>query len=151
VSSSRDISGASLSDHETVWVYKSTLRKQFERSAISLDVSREINPSGFGRLIKTDRLGATLSHNLTETLSASVSGGVYFVGATFTQSTSGAFPESRFTSINPNLSWKFSPWWTLDVGYIYSERAIGSVDQWNSSNSTFVMLTYGGQKWTMSR
>ena len=151
VSSSRDISGASLTDHATVWIYRTTLRKQFERGAMQLDVGREINPSGFGRLVKTDRVVTTLSHNLTENLSASVTGGLYFVGATFTHSSSATFPESRFISVSPSLSWRFSPWWTFDVGYTYAERAIGSIDLWNHSNSTFIMLTYGGPKWTMSR
>jgi len=151
VSSSRAISGTSLSDHETVWVYKSTLRKQFERSAIQLDISREINPSGFGRLLRTERVGGTVSHNLTESVSASVSGGLYFVGAILTDPSSRPVPDSRYTFVSPALSWKFSQWWALDVGYTYAERAADSVNQWNMANSTFVMLTYGGPKWTMSR
>jgi hypothetical protein len=138
-------------DHGTVWVYRSTLRKKFERSTVQIDVSRDINPSGFGRLLRTDRVGGTVLHNLTETLSASVTGGIYFVNATLNQSSSAHFPESRFTFVSPAISWKFSDWWALDVGYTYSERAVENLNQWNLANSTFIMLTYGGPKWTMSR
>jgi hypothetical protein len=141
----------SLTDHTTVWVYNGTLSKRFERTTIQIDVSRNINPSGFGRLLKTDRVSVSLSHNLTETLTASLSGGLYFVGAVATQSSGGNFPQTKYATINPAISWKFSQWWTFDVGYTYAERAVGSLNQWNFANSTFIMLTYGGPKWTMSR
>lgn len=141
----------SLNDHTTVGVYSATLSKRFERTTIQIDGSRNINPSGFGFLLKTDRVGGSLSHNLTETLTASLSGGLYFVDAVATQSSGGILPQTRFVSVNPAISWKFGQWWTFDVGYTYSERAVGSLNQWNFANSTFVMLTYGGPKWSVSR
>ena len=151
VTSTQDFSGGSLTAHDTVWVYRGTLRKGFERATIQIDGSREINPSGFGRLLKTDRVGGSLSHNLTETITASLNGGFYFVSAIMTEGSSGALPQSRFSSISPSVSWKFSQWWTLDVSYTYAERAVDSLNQWYFANSTFVMLTYGGPKWSVSR
>jgi len=151
VNSTQEISGGTLSNHETVWVYRGTLRKKFERSMVQMDISREINPSGFGRLLRTDRVGGSLSHNLTETVTASLNGGLYFVGAIATGTSGLSFPQSRFSSITSNLSWKCSPWWTLEVSYTYAERAVDSLNQWNFANSTFVMLTYGGPKWSVSR
>jgi len=151
VTSTQDFSGGSVSARETVWVYRGTLRKRFERATIQIDGSSEINPSGFGRLLKTDRVGGSLSHNLTETITASLNGGFYFVSAIVTEGSSGAVPQSRFSSISPSVSWKFSQWWTLDVTYTYAERAVDDLNQWNFANSTFVMLTYGGPKWSVSR
>lgn len=151
VTSTQDFSGGSLSAHETVWVYRGTLRKRFERTTIQIDGSSEINPSGFGRLLKTERAGATLSHNLTETLTASLTGSYYFVSGVVTDPAIAPLPQQRYSSISPSVSWKFSQWWTLDVAYTYAERAVDSLDQWNFANSTFVMLTYGGPKWSVSR
>lgn len=138
-------------DRETAWVYRGTLRKKFESATIQIDGGREINPSGFGRLLQSDRVGGSLSHNLTETLTASLNGNLYFVSGIVNNASSGSVPQSRFSSISPSLSWKFSQWWTLDVAYTYAERAVDSLNQWNFANSTFVMLTYGGPKWSMSR
>jgi hypothetical protein len=151
VTSTQDFSGGSLSAHETVWIYRGILRKRFERATIQIDGSSEINPSGFGRLLKTERVGATLSHNLTETLTASLTGSYYFVSGVVTDPAVAPLPQQRYSSISPSLSWKFSQWWTLDVAYTYAERAVDSLDQWNFANSTFVMLTYGGPKWSVSR
>src|SRR5262245_11752050 len=112
VKSTQDFSGGSLSAHETVGVYSGTLRKRFERATIQIDGSREINPSGFGRLLQTDRVGGSLSHNLTEALSVSLTGNLYFVSAISTEGSGGSFPEQRYSYITPNASWKFSQWWT---------------------------------------
>jgi len=140
-----------LSAHETVWVYRGTLRKRFERATIQIDGSSEVNPSGFGRLLQTDRAGASLFHNLTETVTISLNGSVYLVSAVVTDPSVAPFQDQRYSTVSPSLSWKFSQWWTLDVSYTYSERVVDSQNQWNFSNSTFVMLTYGGPKWSVSR
>ena len=151
VNTTQEFSGGSLTARDTVWVYRASLAKKFERTTALIEISRDLNPSGFGRLLQTDRLGTSLSHNLSETITASLNGNLYFVDGIATNASSAAAPQSRFSSISPNLSWKFSPWWTVDVAYTYAERTIDSLDQWNVSHSTFLMLTYGGAKWSVSR
>lgn len=151
ISSTQNFPGGSVSDYETVGLYHVMLRKRFERTSIQADASREVNPSGFGLLLQTDRYGGTISHGLTETLTLALNGGLYSVSGVATTGLSRPIPRSRFASVSPSLSWKFAQWWTLDVGYTYAERGVGSLNQWNFSNSTFVMLTYGGAKWSVSR
>lgn len=149
INTTQGITDGSLSQNDVVWVYKANIKKEFERSTILMEGSREINPSGFGRLIQTDRVGGTISHNLTENITAAITGATYI--ASGLASVGQSFPETRFTSVNPQLSWKFAERWTLDVGYSYAERTVASLNQWNFANSTFVMLTYGGSKWSVSR
>lgn len=139
--------GGALASHEIVWVYSASLSKQFERDTVRVEGGREINPSGFGRLLQTDRVGGTLVHTLTETLSASLSGSLYFVSGIGPT----PFVQTKFASVSPSLSWKFAPWLTLDVSYTYAQRSVDQLDQRNDSHSTFVMLTYGGPKWSVSR
>ncbi len=141
----------SVISRELVWVYRGSLRKQFERAVIQIDGSREIHPSGFGRLLQTDRVGGVFSHHINETLSASLNGTLYFVSGVTTTETSRPLPRSRFFSISPSLSWKFAERWALDLSYIYGERAVDSLSQQSASHSTFIMLTYGGEKWSVSR
>ena len=150
IDTTQGLSSGSVSQSDVVWVYNASMKKEFERSTILLDGSSEVNPSGFGRLIQTDRVGGAISHNVTEDLTASLIGGFYFVSTIATVSGQSSV-ETRYASVSPKLSWKFGQWWTLDVGYSYAERAIDGLNQWNFANSTFVMLTYGGQKWSVSR
>ncbi len=151
ISSTQNFPGGSVADYETVGLYHATLRKKWERTVVQFDAGREVNPSGFGLLLQTDRYAGTVSHSLTETLTLAVNGGLYSVSGVATVGMSRPIPRSRFASVSPSLSWKFARWWALDVAYTYSERGVGSLDQWNFSNATFVMLTYGGAKWSVSR
>ncbi len=151
ITSTAEFFGGSVSDYETVWLYRASLKKQFERASLQLDADRDVNPSGFGLLLQTDRYGGRFSYSLSETVTLGVTGAVYGVSGVTTRGLSLSIPRTRFASVSPSLSWKLDPWWTLDVAYTYMERAIGSLDQWNPSNGTFVMLTYGGMKWSVSR
>lgn len=151
ITSVQNFSSGSLSDDEMVWLYHASLRKKFERTTVQLDASREVNPSGFGLLVKTERYGATVSHGLTETLTLALEGGLYHVSGVASTGFSQSIPPNQFVSVSPRLSWKFAQWWALDVAYTYAERGVGSLNQWSFSNATFVMLTYGGAKWSVSR
>ena len=144
-------SNRSVTSHEIVWVFRGSLRKQFERSMVQIEGSREINPSGFGRLLQTDRVGGSFSHNLTETLTASLNGALYFVSGIATTENSRPLNRTRFFSVGPTLSWRFAQWWSVDVSYTYGERAVDGLDQRNGANSTFITLTYTGDKWSVSR
>ena len=141
----------SVTSQEVVWVYRGSLRKQFERTTIQIDGSREIYPSGFGRLLETSRVGGVFSHNVSETLSVSLNGTIYFVSGITTTEGSRPLQDQRFFSVSPSLSWKFAEWWAMDVSYTYGERAVEILNQRNNSNSVFIMLTYGGEKWSVSR
>jgi hypothetical protein len=151
ITSTQNFSGGSISDYETVGLYHAMLRKKWERTMVQLDASREVNPSGFGLLLKTERYGATVSHGLTETLTLALNGGLYHVSGVATIGVSQAVPRTQFVSVSPSLSWKFAQWWALDVAYTYAERGVGSLNEWNFSNATYVMLTYGGARWSVSR
>ena len=141
----------SETSHEVVWVYRGSLRKQFERTMLQIDGSREINPSGFGPAAGNRSRGGTLSHSVTEKLSVSLASALYFVSGISTTEGSRPLPRTRFFSVSPSLSWKFAEWWALDVSYTYGERAVDTLDQQNASQSTFLMVTYGGERWSVSR
>ncbi len=143
--------GGSLSDKSVVWVYSGNLRKEFEQGALSLEASREVNPSGFGFLLQTDRFGGALAYRATDTVTFSVNGAVYLVSFATNPLLGAAPPEARFASVSPKVAWKLSQWWTLEAGYSYAERGVGALSQWNFANSTFVILTYQGPKWSVSR
>jgi hypothetical protein len=151
ITSTQDFPGGSLTDHDTVFLFSGMLKHKFEQTTVVLQGSREINPSGFGLLLQTDRFAGAVSHNLTETVMLSLEGATYFVDALASSSLNVSFPQTRFTSISPKISWKFGDWWSLEIAYAYAERAVGDLNQWNFANSTYLMLTYGGAKWSVSR
>ncbi len=96
------------SKSETVWLFGASLAKKFESTSIKMNVARDIVPSGFGLLLQTDRAGVTVSHDLSETLTASFDGVGYSVSAITERATGGTIPESRYFAATPQIAWKFS-------------------------------------------
>ncbi len=152
VTSTQDFqgSGAQSSD-QVVWVYNASLSKRFERTTVRVEGVRMINPSGFGRLLQTDRVGASLVHDLSETLTLTLNGGLYFVSGIATNPLSRQLQNTRLFSVSPGLSWKFADSWGMHVVYTYAERSVDAIDQRSAAHSTYLMLRYEGDKWAVSR
>jgi len=143
--------GSTMSGSQTVGVGSMTLRKNWEDAFVQLDVGREINPSGFGFLLQTDRFGATLSKNASERLTASVNAVVLLASSIATTDLSASFPDNRFVNVTPRLTWKLDQWWAVDVAYTYGRRDVESFNQYAISNAATVMLTYYPPKFTVGR
>lgn len=140
-----------LKDSELVWLFAANLRAQGERSSLQLDVSRDINPSGLGLLIRTDRAAVTVSNDVTETLTASISGQVLLASGIATKGFTVGFPDQRYVSATPKITWRMTDWWTLTVSYTYAQLDIDNPSRTAGANSTFVMVTYTMPKLAVSR
>jgi hypothetical protein len=142
VSSTTQTASDNIKAQSTVWLFGATLAKKFERTSVQVQVDRKIVPSGLGLLIQTDRAGVTVSHDLSETLTASFDGSAYKVSGITERATGGTFPESRFFSATPMIAWKFSEWWKMELSYTYRHREVDGFSDPAMSNATMFMLTY---------
>ena len=149
VSSTTETVGGDITAQSTVWLFGASLNKKFENTALQANIDRDIVPSGFGLLIQRDRAGLTISHDLTENLTASLNGSGYLVSGITTLPSGGTFPENRYVYCTPKIAWKFLEWWKLEVSYTYGRR---EVDGSNSamSNATMFTLTYFPPKLALS-
>ena len=150
VSSTTQTAGDNIKVQSTVWLFGGNLTKKFERTSVQVKVDRTIVPSGFGLLIQTDRAGVTVSHDLSETLTASFDGSAYKIAGITERAIGGTFPESRFFSATPMIAWKFSEWWKLELSYTYLRREVASFSDPALSNATMLMLTYYPPKLSFS-
>ena len=139
----------SLSNHSLVWVGNATIRKQLERTTVTLDASRDINPSGFGLLIETNRIGMTLEQQLTENLRASVTGQALVSSSTSTVGSVTPFPKQRYISVQPKLSWKINDWWGAEASYSYGQRDVDSLSVTAMANIVSVAITYTPAKFSV--
>jgi hypothetical protein len=139
------------SDHKTVWVFKAGLSTRTERTQFSLDLSREIFPSGFGLLIQTDRAGATVRHEVTDKLALSLNAGGYLVKGVFSTPGAPAALDSRYLTVTPTVTWRFNEWWTAEAGYTFARRDDEGVDQAAINNMGRVMVTYSPTKLSIGR
>ncbi len=137
------------SDHSWVWVGNATIQKQLERTTVTLDASRQINPSGFGLLLETDRIGMTIEQKLTENLSASFTGQAIASSSTATVGSVTSFPKQRYFSVEPRFSWKINDWWGAEAWYTYSQRDVNSLSVTAMANIVSVAITYTPAKFSV--
>ena len=142
------IGSASLSANQVVWTFGGSIRTKWEDGRASLDGGREVNVSGLGFLLKTDRLGATVSKDLTETLTVSLSGQAIEAQALPIQGSGGT---TRWINATPTITWRLNQWWTLDASYTYVDRMVDTTNELFHGNSTFLRLTYNMPKLSISR
>ena len=151
VSSKVDTGLTELRDSQAVWVGNAYIRKNWDDAMLKLEASREINPSGFGRLLETNRVGIGMSKDVTERLTLSVDAAVYFASSVASNTATTTFPQNRYINATPALRWKIADWWTMDLSYTYSQRYVESFNETALSNAATIMLTYFPPKLSVGR
>jgi hypothetical protein len=149
INTTTEVLGGDFKTQEAVWVYGGSLSKQFERGMIQVHVGRDIVPSGFGLLIKTDRAGISSSYQLSETILGGVDITGYLASGATARALGRTFSEQRYVSISPRLAWKFLEWWQVELAYSYGLRDVEGLGQATSHATTFT-VTYYPPKLTFS-
>lgn len=142
-----------ITARKTVWLAGVSMSKKFERAALHVSFDRNLAPSGFGLLIQTNRGEAIGSYDLSETLACSLNVVGILVAASDSAGIGRTFPNQRYVSVEPKLSWKFLEWWQAEVSYMYRWREfdtdVGS-GQSHAHAITF-MVTYYPPKLSFSQ
>jgi hypothetical protein len=134
---------------EIVWVYGASLSKQFERGVLQVHVGREVLPSGFGLLVKTDRAGLSGSYQVSETLTGAVDINGYLASGATSQSLGRTIADQRYISVAPKLSWKVLEWWQVELAYVYALRDAKGLGE-ATSHATMFTVAYYPPKWSFS-
>jgi hypothetical protein len=140
-----------LRETQAVWVGSAYIQKRWDDAALKLEASRQIYPSGFGRLLETNRVGIGMSRDVTERLTLSLDTAVYFASSVASNTTTSTFPQNRYINVTPALHWKIADWWAMDLSYTYSQRYVESFNETALSNAATIMLTYFPPKWSVGR
>lgn len=149
-----DTTIGTLEDASKVWIFNAKVAKKWERGNWSLEIGRDIFPSGFGLLIKKDHLLVRASYEVTDHLTFSINGQASIINPVATNElfTGGVrFRETRFFYIDPHLRWRFDEYWAMDVGYTYSRRELEGVDRTGESHAVRLFVTYTPLKFSISR
>lgn len=150
VNSTTRFGGVSQSEKDTIWVYGMSFSQKFERANLQMSLTRDIFPSGFGLLIKTDRIGAMASYDLTESLTASLDAAGYTVTGVTNQARGGTLQEQRLFYLTPKLAWHFSEWWRVEASYSHRWRDVETFIEPVTSNTLMFLLTYHPPKLAIS-
>lgn len=142
-----------LSDHRLIWSFGSSVRTKWMDGQAGLEANRDVNVSGLGILVRTDRLGASISKELTETVTMSLAGQVFFVETVPVRSAGLQATKTRFISATPAATWRLNDWWSLEASYTYADRRtdVSNGTDASGGHSTFLKLTYVIPKLSVAR
>jgi hypothetical protein len=140
-------------DRTTVGLFSASVEKTFERGLVRVEAAREINPSGLGLLLQTDRVSLRTKWDVTERLNAAFNASMYWTQSVVTRENTRTFPDNRYFRIEPLLSYRLTEHWMVSGSYSYSYRDIALPGdlQRASANATYLMLTYHPLKFAVSR
>jgi hypothetical protein len=132
----------SIGANETVWLAGASMTKKFERAVVQVTVARDLSPSGFGLLIQTNRGEVSGTYDVSETLTFGLNVVGMLTTAKAGTAIGGTFPESRYVSVAPKLTWQFLEWWRAEVSYMYRWRDTDTAISSAESHGTTFMVTY---------
>ena len=124
------------------------VEKQLETSTFTGHLSRQLNPSGVGTLIETDRLSLGWSRDWSAALRTMVDAAAYqsrYVGSVRANS------DTRYLRIEPRLSWRFAEGWELLAGYRHEWTRAQGTGVGADANVGYVSVSYAWPKLSMSR
>jgi len=139
---------ATASDTSTGYIFSAALEKKWETASVSGQLSRELNPSGVGTLVETDRFGATWAQQWSPTVSSSLYGAAYQTKAV------GSFAsasKSRYLTVEPQVSWRITEAWTLSAGYHYSRISYQQSGADAANNVAYLVASYAWPRRSVSR
>ena len=85
VNSSIRNNGLTQTEEQRVWIASGNIQKHFETMVVNARFTRDINPSGLGLLVQTDRFQLRINKTLSETVTAYMAGNIYWVTSIETQ------------------------------------------------------------------
>lgn len=142
---------SSIDADETVWLAGGSMMKKYERASMQVTFARDLTPSGFGLLIQTNRGEVSGTYDVSETLTC----GLNVVGMLTTgkagTAIGGTFPESRYVSVTPKLTWRFLEWWLAEISYMYRWRDTDNALSTAESHGTTFMVTYSPSRFSFSQ
>jgi hypothetical protein len=135
---------------DTIWLAGASMTKSLERARLQASFARDLAPSGFGLLIETKRGELSGSYEISETLTGSLNVVGVLTSGMASVVTGGAFPDRRYVSLTPKLSWNFLEWWQAEVSYMYRWRDVDTAAGSAESHATTFMVTYHPPKLSFS-
>ena len=117
-----------------------------ERSSLELVAGRDLNPTGSGSLVRTDRLGVAFKRGFDERLSGS-----FDLSRLHSVFLDGPGVPAEYLRLAPALNWQAGPWWSVSAGASYTEQRSGTPTLRARAREAFVSAVYAWPRLSASR
>jgi len=137
-----------ISNSNNGYVLSGGLTRKLETGKLSATVSRNIQPTAYGGVIQTDRLGLSAKRRYSRTFGASLDLSYYRTRAV---STSVSGLDRNFIRVEPAAHWKLSRWWTIRADYRYTRQQYKNQSTTATQNAFYVTARYDWPRIAVSR
>jgi hypothetical protein len=117
-----------------------------ERSSLAFVAGRDLNPTGSGSLVRTDRVGVALKRDFDERLSGS-----FDLSRLRSVFLDGPGAPAEYLRVAPALQWQVGPWWSISAGASYTEQRSGTPTLRARAREAFVSAVYAWPRFSVSR
>lgn len=126
--------------------YNASADYKWESTTANISASRDINPTGSGLVVQTDRLAAGIGHQFNEKLSGNINAA--WLVSRYIGGLSG---DIDYYNLNSSLSWKLDEWWTAGTGYAFSYQKVKGAPDSANANAVYLSISYNWPKISISR
>jgi hypothetical protein len=126
--------------------FSGTASYQLQSASLSSSLSRSLNPSGTGALLRSDQVSLNYQRRFSESLDFS-----FVAGIVRSSVLDSAGAESRYNRLAPSVQWRLDQWTSLSCGYVWSSQDAAGQERPARSNMLFVGLNYGFRPLSVSR
>ncbi len=126
--------------------YNASADYKWERTTAKVSASRDINPTGTGLVVETERFAIEFGYQFSDKLSGNINGAHLvsrYVG--------GLSSDIDYVSLSSSLSWKLDERWTAGTGYSFVYQKVKGTPESASANTIFLSISYNWPKISMSR
>lgn len=129
------------------WVLDGSAEYRWDRTSAGMVIGRDVNPTGSGLLVETDRLAGTSKHEFSEkfagNLTATVLQSRYLGGLESNR--------SKYFSLDGSLSWDLTGHWRLSTGYLYAHQKSENAPDDAIANTVYMAIGYNWSRISLSR
>ena len=126
------------------YVYKAALQEAFELGSLSLSAGRAQSPSGYGVLTQRDDVTLAYSHQLSETLSASL-GMTGIRTADLIPAAGLSLDTVTYMRFDTNLTKRLTPAWSTTFGLAAARQRISLGNQATNSFQVRAAINWSGE------
>lgn len=130
------------------WVFEAGLEQQSELTTLNGVISRDIQPSGAGRAVRSDQLRLSLDRKLSPKTELRLRANMFR-----NEVVEGAAPEvdRRYVEVIPEFLWQWAPQWFTGLGYVYRREKFDANPESAESNAVYLSVAYEWQRFALSR
>lgn len=134
-------SGDAASGH----VFSASFNRTTEWGNFSFNAGQQLNPSSSGQQQQTTNFSAQARYNITERLNTGLSISRLISESSSTLRRSSQSFNRTFTTVSPNIQWRWTPEINLQLSYSHREQEYTDTQQSAAGNNIQLMFSYQPQ------